>query len=208
MSDGQQKMQQKGRKAVTTAVPKQEFLNDLRTRIRAHVERVETIYAELEPAQLLWQPSAKEWSVLHCFDHMALTFDYYRPRIDNALQSPAPLLGNPDVYAPSRWGRIYMYFSINPRYSFPTAAAITPVAQPDRTVFDRYLGAQAALLDDLERVGAVDLARTRIPIEKGVRFNLGDVFKFLVYHDEVHFLQAQGVLAQQGISLENPTTSF
>lgn len=187
----------------TARVP---FLNDLVTRIREHSERVATTFAELNDAELAWRPSATEWSVLHCFEHLALTFDYYRPKLTTALATPVrtPPYGGP--YAPSPWGRVYMYFALNPRYSFPTAKAITPTSQADRSIFPAYLARQAELLGIIQELGDVDLVRTHIPIERGVRFNLGDVLRILVYHDEVHFLQAQGVLAAMSSARSAYTT--
>lgn len=180
------------------SIPKETLLADLRTRIQDHVARVETHFAELDDEHLHWKPAPKEWSVLECFDHLALTFEYYRPKVTRALENPAPVAAGLDQYSPSRWGRFYMYFALNPRFSFPTADAITPAsaAAIDRSVFGRYLESQAELLQRLDQVGAVDLSRTRVPIERGISFNLGDIFKILVYHDEVHFLQAQRVVEQ------------
>lgn len=178
-----------------------EFLSDLLARIQEHSSRVSETFAELDDAELAWRPAPKEWSVLECFEHLTLTFDYYRPRLAAALAAPVRTPPDGGPYAPSGWGRFYMFFSLNPRYSFPTAGAITPTSTVDRAVFAAYLERQAELVELIRGLGDVDLTRTRIPIEKGIHFNLGDVLKILVYHDEVHFLQAQRVteaLAQAG----------
>lgn len=59
---------------------------------------------------------------------------------------------------------------------------------------------KASLLFDLrERIGRhcgllIDLCRTQVPIALGVRFNLGDCLKILVYHDALHLSQALHVL--------------
>jgi hypothetical protein len=185
---------------MAAALPRETFTADLLARIRAHVAEVETRFAELDDAHLTWKPSSREWSILQCFDHLVLTYDYYRPKLAHALAAPVRTPGQ-TTYSPSRWGRIYMYFALNPRYSFPTADAITPSSAPEgnlgRQVFADYLAREAELVQVIEHLGDRDLTRTRIPIEKMVQFNLGDVLKILVYHDEVHFLQARRVLAQQ-----------
>jgi hypothetical protein len=179
-------------------IPREPFLADLRARIGQHVAQVETVFAELDDAPLAWKPAPKEWSILQCFEHLVLTYDYYRPKLERALAAPTPVAAGPDGYAPSGWGRVYMYFSLNPRYSFPAAEVIAPgKTMPDRAVFAAYLEREAELLRLLDTLDGIDLTRTRIPVEKGVRFNLGDVLKILVYHDEVHFLQAQRVLDAQ-----------
>lgn len=176
---------------------KRDFLADLRNRIREHAEQVQSVYLELDDAQLARPPKAGEWSVLQCFDHLNLTHDYYAPKIAGGLAQQRPANRVNDIYGPSFWGRIYMHFSFNPRYSFPTAPEITPAPdQLSRDVLQRYLSKQQALLATLDAVEALDLKGTRIPIEKFVRFNLGDCLKILVYHDRLHIGQAERVLAQ------------
>jgi hypothetical protein len=177
-------------------VEKSAFLDDLREKIQAHGEVVTAVFQPLTLAQLQWQPDPKEWNILQCFDHLNLTHDYYTPKIEAALASPQPAREQ-DVYQPSFWGRIYMYFSFNPKYSFPAAAEIAPnTAVPlDASTFAHYLSRQELFLDFLDRVNAADLSKTRIPIARGIQFNLGDCLKILAYHDELHIGQAQRVLA-------------
>ncbi|MCL4263379.1 MAG: DinB family protein [Anaerolineae bacterium] len=171
------------------------FLEDLRAKIQANGEVV-ALFQPLSLAQLQWQPEPKEWNILQCFDHLNLTHDYYTPKIEAALAAPQPVLLR-DVYQPSFWGRIYMYFSFNPKYSFPAAAEIAPdtAVTLDATTFNHYLARQETFLDFLERVADIDLTHTRIPIARGVNFNLGDCLKVLAYHDALHISQAQRVLA-------------
>jgi hypothetical protein len=176
---------------------KSTFLADLKTRIHQHQTAVTTSYQPLDPALLEWQPLPKEWNILQCFDHLNLTHDYYQSRIEQALQSPIPVSGEVDRYKTSFWGGIYMHFAFNPNYSFPTAAEISPTNRPQPNVLDNYLDKQQMLLKFLAQVGSVDLTKTPIPIEKGVKFNLGDCLKILVYHDDLHFGQAQKILAAQ-----------
>lgn len=173
---------------------KPDFLTGLRTHIRQHNEVILTQFQPLEEAQLNRRPDAKNWSILQCFEHLNLTHEYYRPKIDAALGDPRPANPGDDTYKPSFWGRIYMYFSFNPRYSFPTADAITPGTTLSEDVLNIYLSKQEELLHTLDLVGDVDLRNTLVPLERGIEFNLGDCLKVLVYHDELHIGQAQGVL--------------
>ena len=87
------------------------------------------------------------------------------------------------------------HFSFNPKYSFPTAPDITPAADSlGQDVLHRYLAIQETLLETLNAVAAIDLRATTVPVEKFVRFNLGDCLKILVYHDRLHLGQAERVL--------------
>ncbi|MCB0105912.1 MAG: DinB family protein, partial [Caldilineaceae bacterium] len=182
-----------------TKLTKEAFLADLHQRIAEHCETVVERFAPLADEQLQWQPAAKgkiEWSILQCFEHLNLTHQYYNAKIDRALSVLSPVATPDDFYKASFWGSIYMYFALNPKYTFPSPAPITPTAQPDRRVIHAYLACQEALLQRLEEIAHIDLNATLIPIEKFVRFNLGDCLKILVYHDELHIGQAQGITSQ------------
>jgi len=177
-------------------VEKSAFLVDLREKIQAHGEVVTAVFQPLTLAQLQWQPDLEEWNILQCIDHLNLTHDYYKPKIETALAAPQSSR-SPDTYQPSFWGRIYMYFSFNPKFSFPAAEEIAPdtAVALDSTVFTQYLSRQELFLDFIDRVNEVDLTRTRIPISKGIHFNLGDCLKILAYHDDLHIGQAKKVLS-------------
>lgn len=170
------------------------FFHDLRTRVDENRTEVIATFQPLTDAQLNWTPSPKEWDILQCFDHLNLTHDYYAPKITAALANPA---AGDDAYKPSFWGRIYMFFAFNPRFSFPAADALTPAQQPTRAVLDGYLTRLAALTSMLGRAEQVNLKATRVPIERSVRFNLGDCLKVVIYHDELHINQAQRALTNE-----------
>jgi hypothetical protein len=171
------------------------FFAELRSIIRSHVADVANIFQPLDDAALMWRPNPKEWSILICFDHLNQTYNYYQAKIERALAAPFLVEANEDNYRPSVWGGIYMFFALNPRMSFPTPAALMPTLSPERAALEQYLTKQQELLHLLSQLDRVDLARTRIPIEKSVAFNLGDCLKILVYHDSLHIRQARNVLA-------------
>ncbi len=181
---------------MSSVTAKSIFFADLRSMIHAHQADVTTIFQPLDDAILSWRPNAKEWSILICFDHLNQTHAYYNAKLARAMAAPARVADDTDSYRASIWGRIYMFFALNPRWSFPTPAQLAPNSTPTRTVLDDYLGNQQALLDLLKQLATVDLTQTRIPIERNVSFNLGDCLKVLVYHDALHIRQAHNVLAQ------------
>ncbi len=194
-------------------ITKNEFFADLRSRIEEHVAGVDRhVFHPLSDEQLNWQPDPKEWSILQCFDHLNLTHEYYRPKIELALQKPVLAKPDEDVYKPSFFGRIYMHFAFNPKYSFAAQGEMVPETARlelgstelgrsvetavSRQVLEIYLTKQTELLLALDQCAEIDLRHTPIPISPGVKFNLGDAFKVLVYHDELHFGQARNILEE------------
>lgn len=175
---------------------KRTLLSDLYQRIAAHCETVVNTFCPLDTRQLGWQPTAKdkaEWSILQCFDHLNLTHDYFMAKLAGPLSHTPQRQAGQGHYQSSFWGGIYMHFALNPKYSFPSPVPITPAVQPDRQVLAAYLARQEQLLELCETVGPLDLVKTMVPIEKFVKFNLGDCLKILVYHDALHIGQAQRV---------------
>jgi hypothetical protein len=173
------------------AIDKPTFLADLTTHIQQHMNITRTRYQTLSAAQLNWSPRARDWSIVQCFDHLNQTHDYYRTKFDTVFAAgKAPAASQPDRYTPSFWGGIYMFFAFNPRLSFPAPAVTKPQATPSRDVLAIYLTRQQELLHVLEEVESIDLSATRIQVEKGILFNLGDCLKILVYHDALHMGQA------------------
>lgn len=178
-----------------------ELLTDLRARIQQHRAALHEVFLPLDMACLAWRPRPQDWSIVQCFEHLNLTHDYYHPKIAQALAMRRLANTDRSGYAPSFWGRIYMHFAFNPRYSFPTAEAITPQSVPQADVLDAYLARQDALEHTLTAAEPLDLRAACIPIERMVRFNLGDCLKILVYHDALHIGQARQVLVQARLHL-------
>lgn len=170
------------------------FLNELHSLTAANVARTHGTFLELDDAVLAWKPKPSEWNILECFDHLNKTYDYYRTRIDKILAAAPAADPGRNIYRPTRLGRIYMFFSFNPRFSFPAADSIAPAAGLTRRVLDEFLANQAAYRDLLDQVQPLDLTATRVPLEPRLWFNLGDCLKILPNHDHLHLGQAQRVL--------------
>ena len=162
-------------------------------------EQVAQVRSEFEPLcldDLLWHPSAKDWNILQCIDHLNETHAYYARRIQGAQQQPRNATGGDAPYSPSFFGRIYMNFAFNPRLSFPARGEIAPGTDLTVAVLERWQAHQAALMTWLQDAAQTDLTATRIPIERRVSFNLGDCLRILVHHNALHIDQAQRVLMQ------------
>ena len=177
-------------------ISKQALIVDLTERIEANCRTITEAFQPLDNTQLTMPPSPKEWHILQCFEHLNLTHEYYMSRIERVTGGKMPASPTPDNYAPSFWGRIYMAFALNPKFSFPAPDEIAPSNISDRAVLGQFLAKQEALLVVLGQLDKVDLRQVHVPIEKWVKFNLGDCLKILVYHDQLHIGQAERILAE------------
>lgn len=148
---------------------------------------------------LNWKQNKKEWSVLQCFDHLIMTGKYYAPRIEKALLNPIPSPPANDIYTPSFWGGIYAHYAFNPKYKFPAVSIIQPENSSNLTldVLDRYLAKLVQIEALFDQIVPLDVSRTLVSIEVGIKFNFGDILRIAVYHDDLHVGQARRVLALQ-----------
>ena len=177
-------------------IAKAVFIAELQAQISENQTAVQQTFQPLSPTLLSQRPQPAEWSVLECVDHLNLTHEYYWPRVEQAIAEPVlAVAAANDAYKPSFWGRIYMHFAFNPKYSFPTADEITPSTAPTAVVLDLYLAKQVALLQLLADIQLFDWRKTAVSIERGIKFNLGDCLRILVYHDRLHLGQARRALA-------------
>lgn len=177
------------------AIPKGKFLSDLRVQAQYNRAAAHGCFKPLDPGALTWRPKPRTWNILQCFDHLNATHDYYQPRIAEAMANPVAPAHTEDQYAPSLWGRIYMFFALKPWLSFPTAAVIAPAPILGPEVLDRFIANCGALASLLKEATTLDVSAMRVRIDKGVAFNLGDCLKVLVHHDGLHINQAKRVLA-------------
>jgi hypothetical protein len=67
-----------------------------------------------------------------------------------------------------------------------------------------FIQQQETLLQYLKQAGKADLNRIRIPVSiaKFIKLNLGDVFQFLIAHNERHIRQAKRNLPQEVSNLQ------
>lgn len=178
------------------SVTQRGLLAGLQEEAGKQIDLVRSEFAALRTDELLWHPSTKDWNILQCFDHLNETHSYYARRIRVAQRQPLPQTGADVPYRSSFWGRIYMNFAFNPRLSFPARGEIAPGTDLSPAVLETWFAHQATLLAWFQEGAQTDLSATRIPIERRVAFNLGDVLSILIRHNNLHIGQAQRVLAQ------------
>lgn len=72
----------------------------------------------------------------------------------------------------------------------------------DKKVIDEFINQQESLLRLLEESRKVSLNKTRtaISISKLIKLKLGDTFRFVIYHNQRHMVQAQRI---ENVLIEN-----
>lgn len=172
---------------------------DMTVLTRQHIEFAEQLHS-LSDRELNSRIQHGSWSVLECLQHLNLYGNFYLPEIESSLRNTKE---KPDPeFRPGFLGD-YFAKSMQPKAKLnkmKTFKATDPInSKLDRNVINTFLEQQNRLLELLVASKNVNLNNTKtgISIAKWIRIRLGDTFRFVIYHNQRHVLQAERVLAYQ-----------
>ncbi len=182
-------------------IKSKELLEQLQADVRQMI--LTTAYLKTEDTRaLIMQPGAGKWSVAQVFEHLNSYGRYYLPAIEKSLtQSIKPAaewfvagwLGDyfTRIMQPGKNGTITKKMNApknhRPAFVFDMEA-----------VTDTFLQQQHILLDLLEEAKGKDIGtiRTPVSISRFIRLKTGDTFRFLIAHQQRHFIQISNTLKQ------------
>jgi hypothetical protein len=158
--------------------------------------------------KLVYQLGKEKWSVIQILEHMNAYGRYYLPAIAKAIEED---YGQRNAwFEPGFWGN-YFTKSMKPTnvhevknkmkamkaYTFPNSLNIDAVLK-------EFIDQQHILLGLLEKAKEKNLNTIRIPITLTslIQLKLGDVFRFLVAHEQRHMIQARNTLKAVGITTD------
>lgn len=168
-----------------------ELLAGLETQVEQHL-RFSIEQLQNAPEEILSRPSATGgWSIAQCLWHLNSYGRYYLPLIERKMKEAL----FPVDYFTSTWLGAYFIKMMLPETGkkYKTFKDHIPPAglNPYAEVAE-FIRQQEELLRLLKIARYADLNRVRIPLSimKWVTIRLGDVFQFIVAHDERHLQQA------------------
>lgn len=150
-------------------------------------------------AVLNYKEDLKSWSILECLEHLNLYGRFYLPEITSRINK-TPFVK--DAEFKSGWLGNYFAKSMMPKAKvnkMMTFKSMNPInSNLDRTVIDSFINQQTEMLELLNKARNVSLnkVKTGISITKWINLKLGDTFRFVVYHNQRHMLQAEKILHQ------------
>lgn len=174
-----------------------DMLEDL---VESHVSDAVKIFQNLSAEELLKPAIDGGWSIAQCLWHLNSYGDYYLPKIKSGLAKNYPV--NPDFK--STWLGSYFTRIMKPGAQMKKYKAfknhIPPVELEADKVVAEFILQQEQLLSYLKLARNTDMNRIRIPISilSWMKLKLGDVFQFIIAHDERHLQQAKRNLMVQG----------
>jgi hypothetical protein len=161
------------------------------------------VFGRLSPAQLNWKPSAEQWSVGQCFDHLITTNASFFPDMERVAAGE---------HRNTLWARVsplsgffgrFILGALDPEKGRKIKAprAFLPAASDvDADVVGRFVGNLSEVSARMRATEGVDLGRTVItsPAMGLVTYTLLDAYRIFVAHGRKHFEQARRVTEAAG----------
>ncbi len=171
----------------------------LKNTVHQHIDFAQQLQT-LSDTELNWRTDKESWSVLECLEHLNSYGYFYLPEIAQTMQNAKAA---PDTeFRPGLLGD-YFAKSMQPKAKLnkmKTLRKTNPLGRKlDRKVIDAFIEQQHKMLELLETSKNVNLnkSKTGISIAKWIRIKLGDTFRFVIYHNQRHVMQAERVLNHQ-----------
>lgn len=177
------------------AVNKIQLLQTLEDQVEAHLQTAVGTFQNLPENKLLLPAANGGWSVAQCLEHLNYYGNFYLPHVQNGLKKAESV---PDsVTFKSTWLGSYFTKMMNPTTGKKKMKAFKEYNPPEnldaRQTVAEFIRQQEMLLTLLRKSHSADLNKIRIPVSiaKFIKLKAGDVFQFLIAHNERHLQQAK-----------------
>lgn len=184
-----------------------QLLNKLNNDVQQMLARIEDINA-LSDTDLNRQPAPGKWSVAQVLEHLNSYNRYYLPEMEKALAKRLPF--NPQFKA--GWFGNYFTNMMAPKAQKVTNKMSSPKDHvpaerlDSAKVLAEFLNGQSRLAALLKQAEKNDVGKLKVPISisRFIKLKLGDTFRFLIAHQQRHFVQIDNVLKALGLSQTHP----
>lgn len=180
-------------------------LRYLTLRAEATRPRARLLAAQLAPAQMIWRPMPRVWSIGECLEHLVVTAEEFYQQMRPALaREPRMSAGAGAAVVSGSWrpslaGRLILK-ALDPvarrRVRSPQIFVPSPIPRP--ALLEAFLAGQDELIAMMRAADGLDLTRVRVHSPAGacIRIHLGDAFEMLICHAERHLAQAERVAGE------------
>ncbi len=184
---------------------------DLIKELKEDVQRLQAAADHLkntEKSKLVFVENDGKWSVVQCLEHLNEFGRFYLPAVEKAITVKT---GEKNAWFNSGFLGDYFTKSMKPknvfdiknkmktmkRFTFPNSLNVD-------TVMKEYIDQKIRLQHLLDTANDRDLNSIRIPITltKMIKLKLGDIFRFLIAHEQRHMIQARNTLKSTGVATD------
>jgi hypothetical protein len=170
-------------------------LNGLVSAAGSVADETRTTFGKLTPQQLNWKPSAGQWSVGQCFDHLINANAAYFPTFEKVLSGQKNnTLWESLPWLPAFWGKMLIK-AVSPESTRKLKAPtiFTPSSSNiDGHIIRRFIEQQDQVVRYMKATQGFDVDTIKIssPVTNLITYSLMDAYRIIVAHEKRHFLQA------------------
>ncbi len=180
-----------------------EDLQNLRHQFQAIKTETQNVLANLSDAQFNWHPSAREWSIAECIDHLIVTGRQALSRIHHTINE-AQLQGLLSR-GPFRYGLLERWLvrlvEPPPRRKLKAPKGYVPsFNRPYAEVVPTFFRLQEEFLECLHKANGIDLSKIKVahPATKWFKLSLGQYLALHAAHERRHLWQARQIREDLG----------
>ncbi|MDQ3279562.1 MAG: DinB family protein [Bacteroidota bacterium] len=186
----------------------EDLLNELITDVR-RIKESASFFQSTDQTKLAYSPDKAKWSVVQILEHLNAYSRHYMPLLEREL-SVTSQGNNSAWFEPGFWGEKFTksmkptnVYQIKNKMKAMKAYTFSNNLNIE-TVLKEFMGHQDKLVQLLELAKQRDLNTIRIPITltKLVKLKIGDMFRFLIAHEQRHMIQARNTLKEMGVTTE------
>jgi uncharacterized damage-inducible protein DinB len=185
----------------------EDLLNELTTDVRRIKESAE-FFQNADQTKMAYSTDKQKWSVVQILEHFNAYNRHYLPLIEKEL---AVVTQNNNAWFESGyWGEKFTkmmkptnVYQVKNKMKAMKAYTFSNNLNID-TVLKEFQAHQDKLIKLLEMAKSRDLNAIRIPITLTslIKLKLGDLFRFLIAHEQRHMIQARNTLKEMGVTTE------
>jgi hypothetical protein len=176
-----------------------ELLEELSQKVQSHLDFANSLQLVSE-AQLNGKKDSKSWSALECLEHLNLYGHFYIPEIKKRMNASSA-----SASATFKSGRLGNKFANDmlPKKGMKTMKTFknkNPIHSKLEAskVLGTFVQQQHEFLKLLQQAESKNLTKIKTAITLPLlKLRLGDTFRFVIYHNERHVVQAKNALNSQ-----------
>lgn len=179
------------------------LLGDLQAQVEQMINEVNT-FKTVDPASFNKQPAVGKWSVAQVLEHLNSYNRYYLPELDKVISKGiSGHIGFDPVFKAGLFGN-YFTKMMQPDVDGKIANKMQapkdhrPLESMDiDKVLNEFIQGEKKLLNILTESSKTNIGKLKVPISisRFIKLKAGDTFRFLIAHQQRHFVQIHNVLA-------------
>src|SRR6266571_944627 len=175
-----------------------EHLSGLVSAANAITDQTFACFGDSTAQQLNWKPSADQWSVAQCFDHLVMANEAFFPIFEKVLSGEKKnTFWESLPWLPAFWGKMLIKAVAPestrklkaPKIFHPSSSGV------DGAIIRRFINQQKQVIGYMKATEDLGLEKIRIssPVTNLITYSLMDAYRILINHEKRHLAQAMRV---------------